>query len=507
MIKNGFSALGHHLCQTEFHDWRSIPGKEEWAMKKAVFLFGIFIPAFFLLTIQGCKGPQAMGPQEENFFGPPVRESQERNILGPQSTRAKGEIRVLMAVAQFPDVQPRVPLRDIERTVVQELNDYVKDQSYGQAWVKAQFMGYVSLPDSISAYRISSNNFEVDRRRVRKLIEDTMTAMEPRVDFSQYQNMLIVPAAMTQPGKGYGMMCYCANPGMLTGVRGNPRYVTLRSRGGKEFSGGVFVATENAPLGMFAHDFFHAIGGVSDNKRLVPCLYNFERQPEASRLHKWEYCTDYLGTWDVMSTHYVGKRSTPGICSFTRIRLGWISSEQVILIRPGEEKGTFLAPLAKGGKTLVLKIPLPGGQYYLVESRQPVGLDEVQPDSGILILKVNPAAQEGSGIVRIMDADPNSPNLSRATFRLDQGNRNLFVDKENNVAVIPLWVQGENQGVLVTTVQKSQEALQATLMIQKLWQRYPDPRSGKEKQRVEECLEAFKRFDFQKSYQIAKEGF
>lgn len=476
-------------------------------MKKAVFLVGIFIPIFFLLTIQGCTGPQVMGPQEVNFFSPPMRESQEKNILGLQSTRAKGEIRVLLAVAQFPDVLPRVPLRKIESTVVEELNDYVKDQSYGQAWVKVQFMGYVSLPDSISAYRISPNNFNVDRGRVRKLIEDTMTAMESRVDFSEYHNMLIVPAAMTQPGKGYGMMCYCANPGMLTGVRGNPRFVTLRSRGGKTFSGGVFVGTENAPLGMFAHDFFHALGGVSDNKRLVPCLYNFEKQAEASRLHKWEYCTDYLGTWDVMSAHYVGKGVAPGISSFTRMRLGWISSEQVILVRPGEEEGAFLAPLAKGGKTLVLKIPLPGGQYYLVESRQPVGLDKVQPDSGILILKIDPAAQEGSGTVRVMDADPDSPNLSKATFRPDLEKRNLFVDKLNNVAVIPLWAQGENQGVLVTTAQKSQEALQATLMIRQIWQRYPEPRSGKEKERVEECLAAYKRFDFQKSYQIGKQGF
>ena len=156
---------------------------------------------------------------------------------------------------------------------------------------------------------------------------------------------------------------------------------------------------------------------------------------------------------------------------------------------------------------MVLKIPLPGEHYYLVESRQPVGLDKVQPDSGILILKVNPAAQEGSGTVRVMDADPNSPNLSRAAFRLDQENRNLFVDKENNVAVIPLWALGENQGVLVTTAQKSQEALQATLMIRQLLQRYPEPRSGMEKQRVEECLTAFKTFDFQKSYQIAKQVF
>jgi M6 family metalloprotease-like protein len=476
-------------------------------MKKVVFLFGIFFPVFFLSAIQGCKGSQVIGPQEEKISSPLVRESQERNILGPQSTRAKGEIRLLIAVAQFPDVQPRVPLRKIERTVVQELNDYVKDQSYGQAWVNAQFMGYVSLRDSISAYRISPNNFEVDRGRVRKLIEDTMTATESRVDFSQYQNMLIIPAAMTQPGKGYGMMCYCANPGMLTGVRGNPRYVTLRSKGGKEFSGGVFVGTENAPLGMFAHDFFHALGGVSDNKRLVPCLYNFERQAEASRLHKWEVCTDYMGTWDVMSAHYVGKGSTPGISSFTRIRLGWISSEQAILVRSGEEKIAFLAPLAKGGKSLVLKIILPKDQYYLLESRQLVGVDKVQPDSGILILRVNPAAQEGIGTVRIMDADPSFPNLSRATFRLDQENRKFFVDKENNVAVIPLWGQGENQGVLVTTAPKGQEALQATLMIQKLLQRYPEPRSGKGKQQVEECLEAFERFDFQKSYQIAKRAF
>lgn len=476
-------------------------------MKKVVFLLRFFIPYFFLLTIQGCTGPQVMGPQEENFFSPSIQGSEKRNILGHQSVRAKGEIQVLVAVAQFPDVQPRVPLSEIERTVVKELNEYVKNQSYNLAWIKAQFAGYVLLPHSISAYRISPNNFEVDRSRVRKLIEDTMTVMESQIDFSQYHNMLIVPAAMTQPGKGYGMMCYCANPGMLTGVRGNPQYVTLRSRGGKTFSGGVFVGTENAPLGMFAHDFFHALGGVSDNKRLVPCLYNFERQAEASRLHKWEYCTDYLGAWDVMSAHYVGKGETPGISSFTRIRLGWISPEQVILVMPGAEQGAFLAPLAKGGKTLVLKIPLPGGRYYLVENRQSVGSDKIQPDSGILILKVDPAAQEGRGTVRVMDADPKSPNLSHATFRLDQENRNLFVDNENNVAIIPLWAQAENQGVLVTTAKKSQDALQATHMIRKLWQRFPEPRGEKEKQWIEECLVAFKKFDFQKSYQIGKQKF
>jgi hypothetical protein len=178
---------------------------------------------------------------------------------------------VLVAAVRFPDVEPRFSLGELERRSCGELNAYVKDQSYGQAWVKPRFMGWVHLPDSISAYKVSPNNFKVDRRRVRKLIEDTMTAVEKRgVSFSQYDHMLIIPGAITKPGKGYGMMCYCANPGMLTGVRGNPRFVTLRAKGGQRFSGGVFVGTENAPLGMFAHDFFHALGGIHGNKRLAP---------------------------------------------------------------------------------------------------------------------------------------------------------------------------------------------------------------------------------------------
>ena len=192
------------------------------------------------------------------------------DVLGPQSERALGEQRLLILAVRFPDVNPNLSLEKIKDRAVTGLNSYVTEQSYGQAWLKSDFVGWVSLPDSISKYKISPNNFEVDRGRVRKLVEDTMTAVEARVDFSRYQNMLIIPGASTTPGKGYGMMCYCANPGMLTGVRGNPAFVTLTSKKGKTFSGGVLVGTENAPLGMFTHDFFHALGGVYQNKRLVP---------------------------------------------------------------------------------------------------------------------------------------------------------------------------------------------------------------------------------------------
>ena len=90
---------------------------------------------------------------------------------------------------------------------------------------------------------------------------------EPQNDL---QHIIVIPGAFTTPGKGYGMICYCANPGMLSGVRKNIRYVPMESKGGQTFRGGVCVAAENAHLGMFAHDFFHALGGIYKDKRLIP---------------------------------------------------------------------------------------------------------------------------------------------------------------------------------------------------------------------------------------------
>ena len=190
--------------------------------------------------------------------------------LGPQSDQAKGELRVLAVAVRFPDAKPTFPLDNIRKRAVDDLDRYVREQSYGQAWLKADFRGLVDLPDSLSRYKVSPYNFKVDRTRVRKLIEDTMTGLEKDIDFSRYQYLFIIPGVRTMPGEGYGMLCYCANPGMLTGVKGKLAFTTVRSRGGREFGGGIFVGAENAHLGMFAHDFFHALGGIDGGKRRVP---------------------------------------------------------------------------------------------------------------------------------------------------------------------------------------------------------------------------------------------
>jgi hypothetical protein len=102
-----------------------------------------------------------------------------------------------------------------------------------------------------------------------------------------------------------------------------------------------------------------------------------------------------------------------------------------------------------------------------------------------------------------MNADPDSSNFSHATFKLDYPNRNLFVDEENNIAVIPLWSEEGKQGVLVTTAQKRSEALAVALALQKIQQNRLQ--INEQKQLLERYHESFKEFEFTNCSRIAKD--
>ena len=233
-----------HVTLTEIMDRSEIQWK--------VFLF-----LLILIFVWGCHS---------------VQPARVNPILGPQSMQGRGEQWILVVAVRFPDAEPTHLLEWTRKRIVDGLTTYVEEQSYGLTRVKADFRGWYTLPESLSKYKVSPYNFKVDRGRVRKLIQDTMTAVEDQVDFTTYHHMLIIPGVFTRPAVGYGMPCYCANPGMLTGVRRDyhPRFAVLKSKGGQVFDGGIFVGTDNAHMGHFAHDFLHALGGIYKNRRLVP---------------------------------------------------------------------------------------------------------------------------------------------------------------------------------------------------------------------------------------------
>lgn len=205
-----------------------------------------------------------------------------------------------------------------------------------------------------------------------------------------------------------------------------------------------------------------------------------------------------MGPWDIMSQHFVEKGKPPqGLSSFTKIRLGWIKKQQVQFVKPGETSFALLSPLSKGGDHLVVKVPVDKWSHYLIENRQPIGFDKMLPDSGMLILEVHPNAEDGTGGVKVKSAI-SSPSFDQATYKLEASNRNVFVDKQNNISIIPLWKEKENLGVLVATPDRSKAAINAALAIQKLIDQ-----NGENKNVVSESIAAFKNKDFEKSYDIA----
>jgi hypothetical protein len=64
----------------------------------------------------------------------------------------------------------------------------------------------------------------------------------------------------------YGMMGYCAYPGMLGWADTSP----FASEGGEVIGNGVAVYCENAHVGVLAHDLLHILGGTVGGRRVVP---------------------------------------------------------------------------------------------------------------------------------------------------------------------------------------------------------------------------------------------
>jgi len=210
-----------------------------------------------------------------------------------------------------------------------------------------------------------------------------------------------------------------------------------------------------------------------------------------------------MGPWDIMSQHFVRPgEPPPGLSSFTKIRLGWIKAHQAHIAKPGETLCVFLSPLSKGGELLVVKIPLDNGTYYLVENRQPIGFDKMLPDSGILVLKVDPLVDEGYGTVEVKSAG-GSRDFANATYKLEMNNRNIFIDKKNKIAIIPLWKEKDNLGVLITTPDHSEAAIKAGRAIQTLVDQNLRTSDNKKETVIREAITAFKNKDFEKSYVIA----
>jgi immune inhibitor A len=357
------------------------------------------------------------------------------SLAGPaDQRRSRAEcIQALIILVEFPDVRHKVPRAYAGKRFFRELDDYVGEMSYGKRCFSGDITDtWVMMPRPISEYGISSRNLEVDKSRVRGLIEDAVNAVDGKVDFSRYDAVVLFLGARFDE---YGMIGLCGYPGML----GWSSDDIIKTASGQRVKDGVAIYSFQAHTGTLFHDVAHILGGTKDGKRRVPCLYDHDLQAKPGPARKtFVDAIVNMGFWDPMSCHYNEWESPPpGISSWTKLRLGWLDPSKVKTVLPGESADVLLAPLEDGSaKTLAVKMPLSATAYYLIENRQPIGYDRNLPGKGMLVMYADDAVAEcrrGKSPVKLVNADPSVKFLRGAAF--EPGKKDVFRDRDHNLSV------------------------------------------------------------------------
>jgi M6 family metalloprotease-like protein len=396
------------------------------------FPFPIFVlAAFFVFSL-------VQGLVIGRDFPEPTKDTQQTETV------KKG----IIILVEFPDVTHNIDRELVQKRFSQQLNNYVKEMSYGKVSLDIDVTEkWFKLPDSVNRYKISSRNLEVDRSRIKKLIEDALDAADKEVDFSRYSFAVIFMGAKVTD---YGMIGLCGYPGML----GWSSQDVLKTRSGQRVRGGVAIFCYQAHLGTLFHDIAHILGGVKADKRMVPCLYDQDLQAKPGPMR--ETAIDAMinmGFWDPMSCHFYKREvPPPGISSWTKMRLNWIDQSKIKVVKPGQRAELVLGPLEDGSsEVLVVKIPLSATTYYLIENRQPIGCDKYLPGSGVLIMYADDSIAEcrhGRAPVKLMDADTSIPHLEGAAF--DIGKKDSFRDEKNKIIVQLKQKTGDSYTILIS---------------------------------------------------------
>jgi M6 family metalloprotease-like protein len=280
------------------------------------------------------------------------------------------------------------------------------------------------------------------------LIEDAINLADRGEDFSRYSMIFISLGAKRQE---YGMMGLCGYPGML----GWKSQLPMKTKkGGQKIPGGVAIYCENAHVGVVFHDMAHIMGGVQGGRRGLPCLYDHDLQakPGPFRGHYQFYLTN-VGFFDPMSCHfYELRQGPPGVCAWTKLRLGWIEPRKIVQVPGGSSKTVKLGPLSSGkSKVLAIRLPIDETTYYLIENRQPIGPDKNLPSHGVLIYYCDEGIAEcrhGKSPLKVVNADPSVPELKGAPFTLK--GKTIYKDEKRDISIRLVAKRGDNYEICVS---------------------------------------------------------
>jgi len=347
---------------------------------------------------------------------------------------------MIVILVEFSDLKHTTSQDKMHAIIFSGLNKYYSEVSYSQIGFTGKTVGWYQLPNP-EAYYATGRGLNANWSRVRPFVKAAVDAADDDVDFSRYSYVVVVHAGEMAPL----WHSFYASPGTIrtpvaTNEWAGSNRVTVKD---------CVVLAEKNDLGVIVHEVGHYLGGVKNQHVGLPDLYDSDLQNEG------KYAQVFMGSWCLMSV-----ANGQGMCAWTKLKLGWISTRAVVTVFPWRLNATAtIDPLElPTSATHVVMIPLVGKTYYLVEVRQQIGVDKILPGSGVLITFADDSPYESSkkGPVRAIDSTPETTTLDDATFDLRQGKKNAFFDRENNLSIVIVGRSGSSYKIFVGTVSEGE---------------------------------------------------
>lgn len=333
------------------------------------------------------------------------------NRVAPQTTAARGDVRIPVVLALFSDSPEPVQATrdDVQRALFGTgasergtITESYLEMSLGALRVDGDVYGWtrssLSLADVVPPGGLPSSD-----DRIGEYIAEALTALDPEIDFTLYDND--GPDGIANSGDDDGFVdiltfeylevaASCGGPGIW------PHRSTLERGGGSAFVtddtgiGGEPIRvldylTQSATdcsgqnvqdAAVITHEFGHALG--------LPDFYHWVDLEAGPYGRRW-----VLGCWALMAagswgcgevrddrpffgpTHMIG---------FSKEYLGWIDFTD-----PGEvwNEVIELSPIETTGEALRIPLDEIEDEYLIVEFRDTVGFDRDLPGRGVLLYK------------------------------------------------------------------------------------------------------------------------
>lgn len=363
-----------------FHRW----------LRRKIEVTGIFNSKenkIHVLSITSAEGDQA----------PSIAETLHKSPLGKQMT--------YVIFVNFTDMSQSRSISDVMEIFSEAAIDYYKAVSYGLTWFEdTNVIGWLEMPRSMSYY--AADNITTQQA----LARDAISIADPYIDFNTYYRIIIIHSGRNEAITG--------NESDIWSYAFMGEVLMATDEGNKWLS--IAVVSEFDPLGVLAHEMGHMLG--------LPDLYDISGQEE------------FMGKWDLMAKgNWNGEPigSTPAHpSSACKISLGWLSGNDIIEVDYGSTITVELNPIESSSGIRAIKIPVTEDVYYLIEARRKTGYDLYLPGEGVLILLVNETLKPGEGLVKLIDAKPETATLNDAYFRVGDS----WINEKYKLSV---WIEGE----------------------------------------------------------------